>query len=172
MVLSQRLDRQRVRLKGWSCERPFFALGVSLKKSQTLFITLFLSTAVASAGPKPRSGNILSQTSVACGTKKSKKQDIHLLCHQYVVRSGDTDYTIRQPKPSEQTIIPLNTAIEFRLDKNKMKFKVDGQSFEFMIISQAAASSATTPASPTPNSLAERRLNEWRQQTFSHSSGD
>jgi hypothetical protein len=100
--------------------------------------------------------------------KKSKKQDIHLLCHQY----GNTDYTIRQPKPSEQAIIPLNRAIEFKLDKNKMKFKVDGQSFEFMIISQAAASSATTPASSSPNRLAERRLNEWCQQTFSHSSGD
>jgi len=115
-----------------------------LKKSQTLFITLFLSAAVASAGPKPQSGNILSQTSVACGTKKSKKQDIHLLCHQYVVRSGNTDYTIRQPKLSELAIIPLNTAIEFKLDKDKMKFKADGQSLEFMIISQAAASSATT----------------------------
>jgi len=122
-----------------------------LKKSQTLFIALFLSAAVASAGPKPQSGNILSHTSVTCGAKKSKKQDIDLLCQQYVVRSGNTDYTIRQPKPSEQAIIPLNTAIEFKLDKNKMKFKVDGQSFEFMIISQAAASSATTPASPTPN---------------------
>jgi hypothetical protein len=151
MVLSQRLDRQRVRPQRVELRATVFLLGVSLKKSQTLFITLFLSAAVASAGPKPQSGNILSQTSVACGTKKSKKQDLHLLCHQYVVRSGNTDYTIRQPKPSEQAIIPLNTAIEFKLDKNKMKFKVDGQSFEFMITSQAAASSATTPASPTPN---------------------
>jgi hypothetical protein len=119
-----------------------------LKKLQTLFIALFLSAAVASAGPKPQSGNILSQTSVACATKKSKKQDIHLLCQQYVVRSGTTDYTIRQPKPSEQAIIPLNTTIEFKLDKNKMKFKVDGQSFEFMVISQAAASSAAAQALP------------------------
>jgi hypothetical protein len=35
-----------------------------------------------------------------------------------------TDYIIRQPKPSDETIIPLNTAIQFTLDKNKMKFKV------------------------------------------------
>jgi hypothetical protein len=123
-----------------------------MKKSLTLIAALFLSASVASAGPKPQSGNILSHTSVACGTKKSKKQDIDLLCQQYVVRSGTTDYTIRQPKPSEETIIPLNTAIEFKLDKNKMKFKVDGKSFEFMVISQAAASSAAaTPASPAPN---------------------
>ena len=69
-----------------------------------------------------------------------------------------TDYTNRQPKPFEQAIIPINTAIEFKLDKNKMKFKVDGQSFEFMIISQAAASSL--------NRLAERRWNEWCEQSF------
>ena len=104
-----------------------------MKKSLTLFAALLLSTTVAAAGPKPQPGNILSQTSVACGAKKSKKQDIDLLCQQYVVRSGTTDYTIRQPKPSDQTLIPINTAIEFTLDKNKMKFKVDGKSFEFIV---------------------------------------
>jgi hypothetical protein len=123
-----------------------------LKKSQTLFITLFLSAAVASAGPKPQSGNILSHTSVTCGAKKSKKQDIDLLCQQYVVRSGTTDYTIRQPKPSDKSIIPINTAIEFKLDKNKMKFKVNGESFEFIVVSQAAASSpGAAPASSAAN---------------------
>jgi len=123
-----------------------------MKKPLTLLAVLFLCVTVAAAGPKAQSGNILSHTSVACGTKKSKKQDIDLLCQQYVVRSGTTDYTIRQPKPSEQPIIPLNTAIEFKLDNNKMKFKVDGKSFEFIVISQAAASSPTAaPTSSAPN---------------------
>ena len=120
-------------------------LGVYMKRLLTLFTALFLSAAVASGGPKPQPGNILSHTSIACGTKKSKKQDIHLLCQEYVVRSGTTDYTIRQPKPSDETIIPLNTAIQFTLDKNKMKFKVNGKSFEFMVTSQAASSSAAAP---------------------------
>jgi hypothetical protein len=62
---------------------------------------------------------------------------------------GTTDNTIRQPKPSEQAIIPINTAIECKLDKHKMKFKVDGKSF---VVSQAAASSpAAAPASSAPN---------------------
>ncbi len=123
-----------------------------MNKSLTLFAALILSATVASAGPKPQPGTILSQTSVECGEKKSKKQSVDLLCQQYVVRSSATDYTIRQPKPSDQMLIPLNTAIQFTLDKNKMKFKANGKSFEFLVISQAAASSATaTPASPTPS---------------------
>jgi hypothetical protein len=123
-----------------------------MKKSLILLTALFLSATVAAAGPKPQSGNILSHTSVPCGSKKSKKQDIDLLCQQYVVHSGTTDYTIRQPKPSDQTIIPLNTAVQFTLDKNKVKFKVNGKSFEFIVVGQAAASSAAaTPASSPPN---------------------
>jgi hypothetical protein len=78
-----------------------------MKKFLTLFAARFLSATVSTAGPKPEPGSILSHTSVACGSKKSKKQDIDLLCQQYVVRSGATDYTIRQPKPSEQTIISV-----------------------------------------------------------------
>ena len=123
-----------------------------MNKPLTLFAVLILSAVVTSAGPKPQPGTILSQTSVACGEKKSKKQSMDLLCQEYVVHSGATDYTIRQPKPSDQHLIPLNTAIQFTLDKNKMKFKSDGKSFEFVVISQAAASpAAAIPGSSTPN---------------------
>lgn len=118
-----------------------------MNKSLILFAALFLGSTATVAGPKPQSGNILSHTSVACGSKKSKKQDVDLLCQQYVLRSGTTDYTIRQPKPSDQNIIPLNTAVQFTLDKNKVKFKVNGKSFEFIVVGQAAASSAA--ATPT-----------------------
>src|SRR6516164_6395310 len=116
--------------------------GVQMKKCLAIFVALLLAAAVADSGPKPQTGTILSHTSVACGTKKSKKQDIDLLCQQYVVRAGHTDYTIRQPKPDEQHLIPLNTSIQFTLDKNMMRFKVDGTSFQFIVISQAATEAA------------------------------
>src|ERR1700757_3822373 len=97
----------------------------------TIFAALLLAAEVSSAGPKPQPGTVISHTSVACGAKKSKKQDIDLLCQQYVVRAGSTDYTIRQPKPSDQELIPLNTPVQFTLDKSKMKFKANGKSLEF-----------------------------------------
>jgi hypothetical protein len=123
-----------------------------MRKSLTLFAALFLSVSVTFAGPPPQSGTILSQTSVACGAKKSKKKDIDVLCQQYILRSGTTDYSIRQPKPSDETLIPINTPVQFTLDKNKVKFKVNGKSYEFIVVGQAAASSpATAPASSAPN---------------------
>ena len=123
-----------------------------MKKSLTLFATLFFSASVISAGPPPQSGTILSQTSVACGSKKSKKKDIDILCHQYLLRSGATDYSIRQQKPSDETLIPINTPVQFTLDKNKVKFKVNGKSYDYLVVGQAAASSAaTTPAASAPN---------------------
>jgi hypothetical protein len=111
-----------------------------MEKFLAVFTVLLLLGGFAATGPKPQAGVVLSHTSIACGTKKSKKQDIDLLCQQYVVRSGTTDYTIRQQKPDEQHLIPLNTPIQFTLDKNMMKFKVNGNSFKFMVISQAASS--------------------------------
>jgi hypothetical protein len=111
-----------------------------MKRFLPVLAALLLAAVFTSGGPKPQPGVVRSHTSVACGTKKSKKQDIDLLCQQYVVRSGTTDYTIRQPKPDAQHLIALSTPIQFTLDKNMMKFKVNGTSFKFVVISQAAAS--------------------------------
>jgi len=122
-----------------------------MRKSLILFTTLSLAANFTFAGPKPQSGIILSHTSVACGSKKSKKKDIDLLCHQYVVRSDATDYTIRQQKPADQELISLNTTIEFKLDKSKMKFKANGKSYEYLVVGQAAATPAAGSAGATVN---------------------
>src|SRR5262250_2420364 len=123
-----------------------------MKRSLWVLVALLLvAPRGAVAGPKPQPATIVSHTSIACGTKKSGKQVTDLLCQEYVVRSGTTDYTIRQPKPEEQQIIPLNTAIQFTLDKNKMKFKANGKSFQFVVVSQAATpSAAASTISPSP----------------------
>ena len=121
-----------------------------MKKSVVVCIVFSLSATLASAGPQKQSGVILSHTSVACGSQKSKKKDIDLMCQQYVVRTTTTDYTIRQQKPSDQAPIPLSITIEFTLDKNKMKFKADGKSYEYLILGQALAPAATAQPASAP----------------------
>lgn len=102
--------------------------------------TLTLATGILSsftilAANTPTAGTIVSEKSVECGTKnKGKKSSTEIMCQEYVVHAGTTEYQIRQPKPSDQAIIPANSAIEFTIDKDKMKFKLNGKSYEFLIV--------------------------------------
>jgi hypothetical protein len=98
------------------------------------------------AANTPTTGTIISEKSVECGTKNKGKKTIksstEVLCQQYVVHTATTEYEIRQPKPSSQAIIPANSAIQLAIHKDKMKFKLNGKSYEFLIV----GTSAITPA--------------------------
>lgn len=122
-----------------------------MKKSLLTLAMISITTTFGFAGPPPQTGKVLSQTSVACGQKKSKKQSLDLMCQQYVIRSGAVDYTVQQAKPEDQTLISLNTPVEFKLDKSKMKLKANGKSYEFMVVSQAAApaGAVSNPSMPS-----------------------
>jgi hypothetical protein len=77
--------------------------------------------------------------SVECGTKKEgKNKSTSLVCQQYVVHTSTTEYQIRQPKPSEQAILPANTPIQFTLDKDKMKFTWNGKKYQFLVVGTSA----------------------------------
>lgn len=111
--------------------------------------TLLLSTAAlfaasfVQAGEKPQTGTIISESSVDCGSKTDKhKKSTELLCQEYVVRTATTDYHVRQQKPSNHSLIPVNTSVEFTLAKDKMKFKANGKSYDYLVVSESAAGSA------------------------------
>jgi hypothetical protein len=117
-----------------------------MKKSFSLFAVMALAVTLARAGDPPQSGTLISENSVTCGSKNhGKKKSEELLCQEYVIRTATTDYHVRQPKPSGKALIPVNTPVEFVLDKDKMKFKADGKSYEYLVVSEAAAGS-TPPA--------------------------
>jgi hypothetical protein len=111
--------------------------GVKLRFTAVLLAVLYGCT--CSAGQKLTSGTIVSMQSVECGSKKEgKNKSMHLVCQQYIVHTSTTEYQIRQPKPSEQEIFPANTMIQFVLDKNKMKFKLNGKKYEFLVVGTSA----------------------------------
>jgi hypothetical protein len=114
-----------------------------MKKPFLLAAVLLFGATLAQAANKPQFGTIISENSVACGStvekgKKNKQMTVEVLCQEYVVRTAGTDYHIRQLKPSEKALIPVNTPIEFTLDKDKMKFKANGKSYEYLVVSEAA----------------------------------
>ncbi|HTT32922.1 MAG TPA: hypothetical protein VMH48_04925 [Methylomirabilota bacterium] len=113
---------------------------LKMKKPFLLATAVIFGATLAQAGNKPEMGTIVSENSVACGSKLEKnKQSVELLCQEYVVRTATTDYHIRQLKPSDKSLIPINTSIEFTLDKDKMKFRANGKSYEYVVVSEAAA---------------------------------
>jgi len=103
-----------------------------------------IGASFSSAAQKPMAATIISEASVDCGTKnQGKKQSTSVLCQQYTVRTATTEYQIRQPKPSNQTILPANTPIEFTMDKDKMKFKANGKKYEFLVVGTSAVGAQT-----------------------------
>jgi hypothetical protein len=124
-----------------------------MKKAILLGAVVFSGAMVLEAGNKPQSGTIISENSVACGStvekgKKNKQTSIEVLCQEYVVRTAGTDYHIRQEKPSGKALIPVNTLIEFTLDKDKIRFKANGKSYEYLVVSEATAATTADAARP------------------------
>jgi hypothetical protein len=120
-----------------------------MKKPLVLASVALFVPILVQAGNKPQFGTIVSENSVACGSKQEKnKTTVEVLCQEYVVRTGVTDYHIRQLKTSDRALIPINTPIEFTLDKDKMRFRANGKSYEFLIVSEAAAPAVADASKP------------------------
>jgi len=112
-----------------------------------MLLVLFVSLAItgARAGNQPTAATIISENSVNCGTKAHghhHKEEQDLMCQEYIVRSTTTEYHIQQPKQKDQGLLPLNSNINFEMDKDKMKFKLNGKTYEFLVVSEAAVTPA------------------------------
>jgi hypothetical protein len=118
-----------------------------MKKTALIFATLTLA-AISAQAKNEMSGTIVSENSVQCGTEdKGKKKSVEMMCQEYVIRTGTTDYHVRQEKEAHKELIPVNAPVELSISKDKMKFKVNGKGYEMLIVSESAAPApGATPA--------------------------
>src|SRR5271170_1140670 len=99
-----------------------------------MVVSLILSAGVAAAKDKEMTGTIVSENSVPCGSEaKNKKQSVPMMCQEYVIRTGATDYHVRQEKEEHKALLPVNAPVELTLSKDKMKFKVNGKGYEMLV---------------------------------------
>ena len=104
-----------------------------------LLVAALVLMRIPAVAKEPQAGTIVSERSVACGSQvKNKKETAEVLCQEYVVRTQTTEYYIRQEKHAGQELIPVNTSIEFTLDKDRMKFKANGKRYEYLVVSETA----------------------------------
>ena len=106
---------------------------------------------IPAVAKEPQAGTIISESSVVCGSQvKNKKQTADMLCQEYVVRTEMTEYHVRQERPADKALIPVNTSVEFTLEKDKMKFKANGKKYEYLVVSESAAPATAAAATPKP----------------------
>jgi len=118
-------------------------------KTTFVLLTAVVLVGIPAAAKEPQAGTIVSESSVACGSHvKNKKETAEVLCQEYVVRTETTEYHVRQEKPADKALIPVNTSVEFTLEKDRMRFKANGKKYEYIVVSESAA--PTTAAVATP----------------------
>ena len=114
-----------------------------IKKCFFTVAIIVASVPLARAASAPQSGTIVSEQSVNCGSKGGHKKSQDLVCQEYIVHAASTDYHVRQQKPGNQALVPVNSQVQFYLDKDKMKFKIDGKSYEYVVVSEAAVAAGS-----------------------------
>jgi hypothetical protein len=121
-------------------------------KTILLSAVLLSLNLTAAAKDNVMQGTLISENSVDCGTQaKGKKQTTDLMCQEYVIRTETTEYHVRQEKQAHKEMLPVNAPVELTINKDKMKFKVNGKSYEMLVVSEAAAPAAAAPAAaPKP----------------------
>jgi len=121
-----------------------------MRKIFLMLAVATLSAGMAAAKEGTMQGTIVSENSVPCGSEaKGKKQTLELMCQEYVIRTDQTEYHVRQQKEEHKALLPVNAPVELTLHKDKMKFTVNGKSYEMLVVSESAVTApAAAPAAP------------------------
>ncbi|MGD0008142.1 MAG: hypothetical protein ABSE93_06325 [Terriglobia bacterium] len=113
-----------------------------------------LLSAAAQAKDVSQTATIVSMNSVPCGTQAGHHKETHeLLCHEYVLRSGSTEYHIRQKEEKKTDLLAIGQQATFTIYKDRMRLHAtttSGKSkdFEFALVLITAASEVNPPSAP------------------------
>ena len=110
-----------------------------------------LLSAAAQAKDVSQTATIVSMNSVPCGTKGGHKKTRELLCHEYVLRSGSTEYHIQQKVEKKADLLALGQQVTFTIHDHRMRLhgtSRGGKSkdFEFALVMITAASEVNPPS--------------------------
>ena len=113
-----------------------------------------LLSAPAQAKDVSQTATIVSMNSVPCGTKgEHHKKTRELLCHEYVLRSGSTEYHIQQKEEKSTDLLAIGQQATFTIHKDRMRLHATNTSgklkdFEFVLVLITAAAEVNPPSAP------------------------
>jgi hypothetical protein len=123
-------------------------------KSMVLATIVLAATAYAKDLKAYQDGKLLQMDSVQCGMeeKDAKKGKTHeLLCQEYLVQSEQVIYRVRPKDDKHPALLPIGQNAQFRLEKNKMLLRVEGENKEreYVVVSIKPRGDSTADATPT-----------------------
>jgi hypothetical protein len=113
-----------------------------------------LLSALARAKDVSETATVVSMTSVPCGTKgEHRKKAREPLCHEYVLRSGSTDYHVQQKEEKGAHLLAIGRQATFTIHKDRMRLQATTtkgkvEDFEFVLVLMTAATEANPPSTP------------------------
>jgi hypothetical protein len=113
-----------------------------------------LLSAAAQAKDVSQTATIVSMNSVPCGTKgEHHKKTRELLCHEYVLRSGSTEYHIQQKEEKRTDLMAIGQQATFTIHDDRMRLHATNTSgklkdFEFVLVLITAAAEVNPPSAP------------------------
>ena len=113
-----------------------------------------LLSAPAQAKEVSETATVVTMNSVPCGTKGERhKKTRELLCHEYVLRSGSTEYHVQQKEEKKADLLAIGQQASFTIHKDRMRLHGSDTSgkakdFEFVVVLMTAVEEASPPSTP------------------------
>jgi hypothetical protein len=110
--------------------------------------------APAQAKEVSETATVVTMNSVPCGTKgEHHKKTREMLCHEYVLRSGSTEYHVQQKEEKSTSLLAIGQQATFTIHKDRMRLHATdtngkAKDFEFVVILMTAAGEASPPTAP------------------------
>ena len=128
-----------------------------------LLCVFALAAAAYAKEPKAfQTGKLLKMDSVKCGTDEKDAQTLageitgsdsghrkthELLCQEYVLQGEKVVYLIRPRDEKHATLLPIGEFAQFRMEKDKMRLRVEGSDSkerEFSVVSMTPRTDSNT----------------------------
>jgi hypothetical protein len=110
--------------------------------------------ATARAKEVSETATVVTMNSVTCGTKGERhKKTKELLCHEYVLRSGSTEYHVQQKEEKKADLLAIGQQATFTIHKDRMRLHATNtqgkvEDFEFVVVLMTAVEEASPPSTP------------------------
>lgn len=149
-----------------------------MRRTWMYCVVLCVAVAARAKEPKPyQTGKLLQMSSVHCGTaEKSDKSTLSeligsddtsrktqdVLCQEYVLQTDTVTYRIRPRDAKHPALLPVGSAAQFRIDKDKLLLRVENmgdKEREYVVVSMMPRGAENAPppgqaqaanSSPTP----------------------